>query len=226
MLSGPGHHDLQRRAIGEPHRRERREAARAARQQHLAVAHQQPRFQPDAALERRHHGEIEFVGQHHVGQHAAVALEHVQAHVGMARHEVVERRRQHRAGEGRHQPDAQVAGDEAGEAARLLVGVFEPADRLDAALVVAQPRRRRHDAARRALEQLHAERALDRGDVLRDAGLGGVLALGRARERAFLADGDDGADLPKRDIGQRTPAIKKTNAKAQNILFRLAAPSG
>ena len=39
------------------------------------------------------------------------------------------------------------------------------------------------------------------GDVLRDAGLRGVLALRRARERAFLADGDDGADLPQRDIG-------------------------
>jgi hypothetical protein len=62
--------------------------------------------------------------------------------------------------------------------------------------------------------------------VLGDAGLGGVLALRCAGERAFLAHGDDGADLPKRDIGQRTPAIKKTNAIAQNILFRPWGPSG
>jgi hypothetical protein len=144
----------------------------------------------------------------------------------MARHEVFERRRQHRAGERRHQPDAQIAGDEAGESARLLVGVFEPADRLDAALVIAQPRRRRRDPARRPFEQLYTERAFDGGDVLGDAGLGRVLALRRAGERAFLTDGDDGTNLPKRDIGQTTPAIKKTNALAQNILFRPWGPSG
>jgi hypothetical protein len=46
-------------------------------------------------------------------------------------------------------------------------------------------------------------------DVLRDAGLGGVLALGRARERALLADGDDGADLPERDIGHANPLSGK-----------------
>jgi len=62
--------------------------------------------------------------------------------------------------------------------------------------------------------------------VLGDAGLGGVLALRRAREGAFLADGDDRANLPERDIGQRTPAIKKTNALTQNILFRPWVPSG
>jgi len=44
--------------------------------------------------------------------------------------------------------------------------------------------------------------------VLGDAGLGGILALGSAGERAFLAYGDDGADLPKRDIRQDAPAIK------------------
>ena len=37
---GAGHHDLERRAIGEPHRRERCEAALGAGQQHLAIAHQ------------------------------------------------------------------------------------------------------------------------------------------------------------------------------------------
>jgi hypothetical protein len=62
--------------------------------------------------------------------------------------------------------------------------------------------------------------------VLGDAGLGGVLALRRAREGAFLADGDDRANLPERDIGQRTPAIKKTNALTQNILFRPWVPCG
>ncbi len=171
-----GQHDLERPAVLQPHRRERRQPAARARQQHLAVAHEQPRFQPDPAFEGRHHGEVELVGEHHLGQHAAVALDDVQPHVGMARHEIVERRRQHRAGEGRHQADAQIAGDAPGEVARLLVGALELADRLDAALVVAQPRRRRLHPARRALEQLDAERALDRGDVLRNAGLRGVFA--------------------------------------------------
>ncbi len=198
---GPGHHELERGAIGEPQGRQRRKAAPLSRQQHLAVAHQEPRPQSHPALERRHDGEVEVVGEHHVGEHAAVALDHVQAHLGMARHEILQRGCQHRTGEGRHQPDAQVAGDEPGEAARLLVGALQPAHRLDAALVIAQARRGRDDAAGGAFEQPHAERALDRGDVLGDAGLGGVLALGRPRERAFLADGDDGPDLSKRDVG-------------------------
>ena len=43
--------------------------------------------------------------------------------------------------------------------------------------------------------------ALDGGDMLRDARLGPVLALRRARERPFLAYRDDGADLSQRDPG-------------------------
>jgi hypothetical protein len=35
--------------------------------------------------------------------------------------------------------------------------------------------------------------------------LGGVLALGRARKRAFLGDRDDGANLAQRDIGHGAP---------------------
>ena len=34
--------------------------------------------------------------------------------------------------------------------------------------------------------------------MLGDAGLGGMLALGGAGERAFLAHGDDGLDLAER----------------------------
>ena len=124
----------------------------------------------------------------------------MQTHLRAARHEVVEHRCQHRAREGRHQPDAQFAGHLAGERARLLGGVLERAHRLDAAFVVAQARWRRLHAAALALEQLDAERALDRGHVLRDARLGGVFALGRAGEGAFLAHGDDGADLAEGDV--------------------------
>ena len=55
--------------------------------------------------------------------------------------------------------------------------------------------------------------------MLGNAGLGGVFALGRAGEGAFLADGDDGADLPQGDIAHGRPGIRKLNAEAQNILF-------
>ena len=137
----------------------------------------------------------------------AIALDDVQAHLGAARYEVVEHRRQHRAGEGRHQADAQFAGDRAGERARLLGGVLQRADRFHAALVVAQARRRRRHAAGRALEQLDAKLALGRRHVLRDARLGGVLARRRAGEGAFLADRDDGADLSERDIAHESPAF-------------------
>jgi hypothetical protein len=56
-----------------------------------------------------------------------------------------------------------------GHRARLLGGVLQRADRLHAALVVAEPGRRWRYAAGRALEQLDLKRAFDRCDVLRDA---------------------------------------------------------
>ena len=170
------------------------------RHQHLAVAHDQPRLQADAAFGGRHHGEVEFAVEHHVGERAAVALDDVQPHVGIARHELLERRRQRRAGQRRDQPDAEVAGHARGKAAHLFAGVGELADRLDAALVVALPGRRRLHAGRGALEQLDAERALGRGDMLGNAGLRGVFARRGAGERAFLAHRDDGPDLPERDF--------------------------
>ena len=123
-------------------------------------------------------------------------------------------------------PMRKFAGDFAGERARLLGGVLERADRLDAALVVAQARRRRGHAGRRALEQLDPERALDRRHMLGNAGLGGVFPLGGAGEGAFLADRDDGADLPQRDIRHnhpRIPTLENLMSGAQNILFRLSA---
>ena len=155
-----------------------------------------PGLQTNGAFERRYHCEIELIVEHHVGQHAAIALDDMQANVRATRHEVVEHWRQQRAREGRHQPDAQFAGDLAGQGERLLGGLIECADGGDAMLVIAKAGRRRRHRAGRTLEQLDLERALDRRDVLRNAGLGGVLARGGAGERAFLADRDDGADLP------------------------------
>src|SRR5450830_1632964 len=84
--------------------------------------------------------------------------------------------------------------------ARALGGVLQRADRLHAAFVVAQARRRRRHAPRRALEQLDPELALDRRHMLRNARLGGVFPFGRTGEGGFLADRDDGADLPQGDI--------------------------
>ena len=156
-VGAAGHDDLERPAILEPHRLERLEAPLGIRQQHLAVAHDQPRFQSDAALEGRHHREIEVVGQHHVGEQAAVALDDVQPHVGIARRELFERRA--RAPRASWSASARCADRRRpcrGESAHLLVGAFEPADRIDAALVVALARRRRRDAGGRALEQPHA----------------------------------------------------------------------
>ena len=129
MLCGPGTTTLNGRQSLSRTGASGVEPAARARHQHLAVAHQQPRPQPDLSLEGRDDREIELVGQHHLGEHGAVALDDVQPHVGVLRHEVVERRRQHGAGEGRHQPDAQVAGDGAGEGAHLLVGGVELAQR-------------------------------------------------------------------------------------------------
>ncbi len=192
------------------------------RQQHLAVAHDQPRLQPDAAFEGRHHGEVEFVGEHHVGEQAAVAFDDVQPHIRIARRELFQRRRQRGARHGRHQPDAQVAGHHGGEAANLLVRAFELADRLDAALVVALACRRRGHAAAGALEELQSQGAFGRGDMLRDAGLGGVLARCGAGERAFLVDRND---RPGSGAAKCRPCgpLEKMMTEWQNILIRLPA---
>ena len=50
-------------------------------------------------------------------------------------------------------------------------------------------------AARQALEQRPAELALERGDLLRERGLGDEQALGRRGERPLLDDGDEILEL-------------------------------
>jgi hypothetical protein len=80
------------------------------------------------------------------------------------------------------------------------VGIGKLAHRLDAALVVALPRRRGLHPGRGALEQLDPERAFRRRHMLGNARLGGVFPGGGAGEGAFLADCDDGVDLPESDF--------------------------
>ena len=148
----------------------------------------------------------------------------MQAHFRAFRHEIVEHRREHRTGESRHQSDAQFAGDLAGHRAGFLGGVLKRAHRFHAALVVAEPGRRRRHAASRALEQLDLQGAFHRRNVLRNAGLCCVFPLRRTGKGAFLAHGDNGADLPQRDIGHDTPKkqdIRKSDGRRQNILFSL-----
>ncbi len=205
-------HDLERPAVGEAQRRERLEPGARPRQQHFAVAHQQPRFQADRPLEGRHDGEVELVIEHHLGEKPAIALDDVQPHFRAARHKIVEHRRQHRAGEGRHQADAQFARDLAGGGARLLGGFLERADGADTALVIAQARRRRRDPTGNALEQPDAELPLHRRHVLGNARLCGVFPLRRARERALLADRDDGSNLTEGNVAHAS-SIRKINGE-------------
>ena len=204
------HHEFQRRTFGQAQWRQRSKSALRAGDQHFSISYKQPRFQSDGAFERRHYREVEFFVEHHFGEQAAIALDDVQAHLGAARHEIVEYRRQHRAGESRHQPDAQFAGDLAGKRARFLGRVFQGANRLHAALVVTHAGRRRCHASGAALEQLDPELTLDRRHMLRNARLGGVFTLGGARKRAFLADRDDGADLAEGDVAHHLSSIMKT----------------
>ena len=56
-------------------------------------------------------------------------------------------------------------------------------------------RRRELDAARRAVQQRHAELGLEPPDLLRERRLGHVQALGGAAEVAFLGDGDERAQV-------------------------------
>jgi hypothetical protein len=194
------HHDLERRAVGKAQRLERGKSARRTGQQHLAVAREEARAQAHAPLERRHDRQVEFLGEHLLGEHAAVALDDAQLHVGMFAHVVAQRVRQARPGEGRHQADAQRAGDAIGERAHLLGAGLDGAERLDAAAVVAQAGRRCPHPGGGALEQPHPEGAFERRDVLRDARLGGVFARGRPGERALLAHRHHRPDLPQADF--------------------------
>ncbi len=191
----PRRHDLQRRAVRQPHRRERLEPASASGDQHFAVAQDQPRFQAGPAFERRHDREVELVAQHLFGQDAAIGLDDMQPHVRMRPHDMLQRGCERGAGEGRHQPDPQRSAHDVRATARVLFRLRQQSDRIDAAAVIAQPGGRRRDAGRAAIEQPHAQRLLDRRHMLGDAGLGGMLPLGGTGEGAFLAHGDDGLDL-------------------------------
>ena len=56
--------------------------------------------------------------------------------------------------------------------------------------------------AARALDQLEAHRALERGDLLRDGRLRIAEPFGRARERAFLRDGLQRRQVPRLDADE------------------------
>ena len=56
-------------------------------------------------------------------------------------------------------------------------------------------RGRQRDRALRALEQLHAELALEVADLLADGGLGDVQPLGGAAKVQFLRDGDEVSEV-------------------------------
>ena len=74
------------------------------------------------------------------------------------------------------------------------------------------------------MEQNTSDRTVNRRDMLRNPGLGGVFPLRRAGEGAFFTDGNDGADLPQGDIRHdclNNRGIRKPDDPAQNILFLL-----
>jgi hypothetical protein len=105
-----------------------------------------------------------------------------------------QRRPEHGACQQRHESDRHLAREPASEALQLDFRARRLAQDRHRALVEALSGGGRLHRAAAAFEQGDAEPVLELAHLLRDAGLGRVLAQGRACERPFL---DDGCEQPQ-----------------------------
>jgi hypothetical protein len=101
----------------------------------------------------------------------------------------------------RSHPDAQHPGASPAHAAHMLHGVVHlgqqaPGVSQELAAGVSEL-----DTAAGTLQQLHAERSLQLGDGLRQAGLGDVQAARRAAEVQLLRDADEVPQVPELHLG-------------------------
>ncbi len=121
----------------------------------------------------------------HLPELLAGRLDRLDLDVRLLRAQAHDRLRDHGRERARERADAQRLALGVGQLGDLLAGLREPVG--DRVGVGEQQRagRGRRRPARAAFEQLHAELALERGDLLGDRRLGQRERLARARERAL-----------------------------------------
>jgi hypothetical protein len=85
----------------------------------------------------------------------------------------------------------------AGGASRVLGGAVDRGEDRARACEQHLAGGRKLDAARRAVQERHAELGLEPPDLLRERRLGDVQALGGAAEVALLGDRDERAEMPE-----------------------------
>ena len=148
-------------------------------------------------LGHRQEGEVEHVVAEHLGQLLARLLAHRELDAGMALVEHGQRERHVHRPHRVHRPDHHVAGAHAGERLHLGVGRVhlgeDPARAGDQRLTGLGDRH----PPRGALDQGEAELLLEPADLLRERGLGDVLASRRAGEVLFVGERDEIAQLAK-----------------------------
>ena len=192
-----GQEQIERTNVLEPHRRHMRAARGASGHQHFGRRMERPRVQARGALKRGNDGEGVFPGPHALRQERAEALGDSDLRVWVLLDERRERRAKHRTRHRRHQPDHDLAAQARSEPLHFVPRGFVHAQDLDAIPVVEIAGRGRMDRAGVAGEERGAETGLELMDVLRNARLGGVLAVRRGGERALLVGRDEQTDLPK-----------------------------
>ena len=132
----------------------------------------------EQSLDLRRRQELASQVEHDAGQRAAQRGGHLR-----------EERVRRRAGE----PDREAPELAARRAPRVLGGAVDRGEDLACPREQDLAGGRELDAARRAVQQRHAELGLEPPDLLRERRLGHVQALGGAAEVAFLGDGDERA---------------------------------
>src|SRR3954454_24382724 len=168
-------------------------------EQHVAIL-EQHRVVELRGHRRAHRGEreIERARGDAVEQQCLIELlADLDAHLGPARAELADHARKNARARRLERPDADppgLAGDELIEIGAQRAEAREQAVRVPQHDLARLGQRDRPGTAR-PLDQLEADRALERGDLLRDGRLRIAQSLGRAREGALLGDGLQGGEV-------------------------------
>ncbi len=160
-----------------------------------------------AHLDRTDHGEREVeVARRREGEQLVLvaALDQLDAHAGQALAELAQHRGKDARARRLERADPHGAGRPRDERLEVGARLREPREDADRVAVEHHAGLAQRDRPRPAgsLDELHADGALERGDLLRDGRLGVAEALGGTREAARLGDGAKRHQVPDLDPGE------------------------